>query len=404
MKYIVILGDGMADYPVEELEGKTPLSAAKKPNMDYIASKGVMGLVKTIPDGMNPGSDTANISVMGYDPELYYTGRSPLEAVSMGIELAPSDVAYRCNTVTMTETDIFEDAVMLDHSCDEIPTSESKLIIEEFNEIFKTDTLNIYPGVSYRHCLVLKDSEGGADTTPPHDILERGIREHLPKGQNSGLLISMTKKSWEVLKNHPANAARKERGLNKVSALWFWGEGRKPRLSSFYDRFKLSGSVVSAVDLIKGIGICLGLHSLDVEGATGNIHTNFTGKANAAIQELLSGKDFVYIHIEAPDECGHRHEIENKVKSIELIDQKILAPIMKAMAEAGEDYSILLVPDHATPLSLRTHTLDPVPFVIYRSNDEQQNSETSYCEEKAKGTGIFIAKGYTMMEKLIFNS
>ena len=401
MKYFVILGDGMADRPFDGLGGKTPLEVAEHPTMDYIASKGICGMAKTVPQGMPPGSDTANLSAMGYDPKIYYTGRSPLEAVSMGIDLALSDVTYRCNTVTLSDDENYENCTMIDYSCDEISTAESTQIINDLNAIFQTEQLRLYPGISYRHCLVLQDADDGADTTPPHDILEQQVTNYLPKGQNSELLLSMMKRSRELLRDHPVNKSRIARGLNPVSSLWFWGEGRKPNLTAFAEKFGKKGAVVSAVDLIKGIGICAGLDSIDVEGATGNIDTNWKGKAQAAIDALLSGDDFVYVHMEAPDECGHRFEPENKVKAIELIDREVLRPMMDAMEKAGEDYSILLMPDHPTPLELRTHTPDPVPFVIYRSNDEKDNGPDRYTEADAASTGVYVDEGYHLMEQLI---
>lgn len=401
MKYIVVLGDGMADQPCEELGGKTPLEVAKHPNMDFLAAHGICGLAKTVPEGMPPGSDTANLSAIGYDPKVYYTGRSPLEAVSMGIELSLDDVTYRCNTVTLSQEEQYEDCTMLDYSCDEISTAESTVIINDLNEHFQTDSLQLYPGISYRHCLVLRNAKDGAKTTPPHDILERGVRGHLPSGQNSELLLNMMKKSRELLRDHPVNKKRIERGLHPVSSVWFWGEGRKPNLTPFSEKFGKKGAVVSAVDLIKGIGICAGLESIDVEGATGNIDTNFDGKAQAAIDTLLGGNDFVYVHLEAPDECGHRHEPENKVRAIELIDEKIIAPICKAMKDAGEDFAMLVMPDHPTPLALRTHTSDPVPFILYRSNAEVDSGAPCYTEAQAAAMKVYEPEGFRLMEQLI---
>ncbi len=397
MKYIVVLGDGMADYPCREFDGKTPLDIARKPHMDFIAQHGVSGLVKTIPDGMPPGSDTANLSAMGYDPKRYYTGRSPLEAVSIGIDLALTDVTYRCNTVTLSEADQLEDAVMVDYSCDEIPTEESSAVIADMQSLFGNSELTLYPGFSYRHCLVIKNGEEGAELTPPHDISGKPVREYLPKGKNSGILGDMMRQSYLALRNHPVNIDRKRRGLKPVSCLWFWGEGRKPDLSSFSEKYGIRGAVVSAVDLIKGIAICAGLRSIDVPGATGNIHTNFDGKAAAAIDALRHGSDFVYIHIEAPDECGHRYEPENKVRAIERIDEKIVGPVMRAMEEDGESYAILVLPDHPTPLSTRTHARDPVPFALYRS-DVPRDGAPVYSESAAKQTGIFVEQGYTLLD------
>lgn len=401
MKYIVVLGDGMADYPCEEFGGKTPLMVANKPNIDLIASKGICGLVKTVPNGMPPGSDTANLSAMSYDPKIYYTGRSPLEAVSIGIDLELTDVSYRCNTVTLSNEDNFEDCTMVDYSCDEISTEESSIIINDMAKHFGNNSLLLYPGFSYRHCLVLKNGEDGAILTPPHDISGKKITDYLPKGTNGQMLYNIMKESYSLLKDHPINISRRERGLNPVSCLWFWGEGRKPALSSFEEKYGIKGSVVSAVDLIKGIAICAGLNSIDVEGATGNIHTNFDGKAKAAINTLLNDSDFVYIHLEAPDECGHRYEVDNKVRSIELIDEKIVGPVVHAMEQAGEEYSILVMPDHPTPLSLRTHVSDPVPFALYRSTDVRKGQVSTYNEETAKSTDLYIEKGHTLLDLLI---
>ena len=401
MKYIVMLGDGMADYSLEELGGKTPLQAAVKPNMDYLAQHGTVGMVKTVPDGMPPQSDTANLSVMGYDPLVYYTGRSPLEAVSMGIELGAADLAFRCNLVCISEEDNYEDATMIDYSSDEISTEESTVLINDLNEVFKTAKLNLYPGISYRHCLVLKDEQPGAKLTPPHDITGKPVREYLPAGAHSEVLYDIMRRSHEILKNHPVNIARKEKGLRPANSCWFWGEGTKPAVSPFYEKYGVKGGVVSAVDLIKGIGICAGMEVVDVPGATGNIHTNFMGKADAALDLLKNGCDLVYIHVEAPDESGHRHELDNKIKSIEKIDEMLgkMIPQLKAW---GEDYAIMLLPDHPTPIPLMTHIGDPVPFVLYRSDDEcTTKGVPTYCEADAAATGLFIDPGCELMKKFI---
>ena len=400
MKYIVMLGDGMADFPLEELGGKTPLEAAVKPNMDYLAQHGVVGMVKTVPDGMPPQSDTANLSVMGYDPLVYYTGRSPLEAVSMGIELGLKDLAFRCNLVCISEEENYDDATMIDYSSDEISTEEAAALIHDLNEVFKTETLNLYAGISYRHCLVLKNEVPGAQLTPPHDITGKPVKEYLPKGAHSELLLDLMHRSYEILKNHPVNLARKERGLKPANSCWFWGEGTKPAVAPFYEKYGVKGGVVSAVDLIKGIGICAEMEVVDVPGATGNIHTNFTGKADAALELLKNGCDLVYIHVEAPDESGHRHELDNKVKSIEKIDSDILGRMIPQLKAWGEDYAIMLLPDHPTPIPLMTHIGDPVPFVLYRSDAERQGTEC-YSEEMGRSTGLFIDPGYTLMEKFI---
>lgn len=403
MKYVVILGDGMADYPMPELDNKTPLQYAKKPNIDMLATKGTVGLVKTIPDGIAPGSDAANLSVMGYDPRIFYTGRSPLEAVSIGINLSSTDVALRCNLVHLSEEEPkYEDKTMIDYSSDEISTDEARILIDAVNAALKRDNITFYPGISYRHCLVLSNGKTDLGCTPPHDISERKITEYLPK-EESGLLLDLMKKSYDILKDHPVNLARKARGLRTANSIWLWGEGRKPALSSFKDKYNKTGAMISAVDLLKGIGICAGLESIDVEGATGNVHTNFIGKSKAAIEALDSGKDFVYVHVEAPDECGHRHEIDNKVKSIELLDSQIVAPILEGLKKYDE-YRVLVLPDHPTPLSLRTHTAEPVPFIIYDSTNEINSPATSYDEFEAKKSGVFIQDGYKLMDLFIKGS
>ena len=403
MKYVVILGDGMADYRMPELDNKTPLQYAKKPNIDMLATKGTVGLVKTVPDGIAPGSDAANLSVMGYSPKIYYTGRSPLEAVSMGIELLPTDVALRCNLVHLSEAeDDYADKTMIDYSSDEISTDEARILIEAVNTALKRDNIIFYPGISYRHCMVWSNGKTGLGCTPPHDISERKITEYLPN-EESGLLLDLMKKSYDILKDHPVNLARKARGLRTANSIWLWGEGKKPALSSFQEKYNKSGAVISAVDLLKGIGICAGLDSIDVDGATGNIDTNFIGKANAAVKAIDSGMDFVYVHVEAPDECGHRYEIDNKVKSIELLDAQVVAPILDGLKKYDE-YKVLVLPDHPTPLSLRTHTSDPVPFIIYDSTKEINSPALSYDEFEAEKSGIFIEDGYKLMDLFIKGS
>lgn len=397
MKYVVILGDGMADYPIPQLNNKTPLQFAHKPHIDYLAQHGEAGLVQTIPEGIPPGSDSANLSVMGYNPRIYYTGRSPLEAVSMGIELSDSDVAIRCNLVTLSDEENYADKTMLDYSADEISSEEARVLIAEVNRHFKTASFSYYPGVSYRHCLIWDKGPVNLNLVPPHDILDRKISEYLPKGEHNQLLLEMMTKSNKFLQEHPVNKERVKRGLRPANSIWLWGEGIKPALTSFYDKYRLCGSVVSAVDLIKGIGICAGLRSIEVEGATGNINTNFRGKAEAVLKELAAGQDFVYLHIEAPDECGHRAEIENKVKAIELIDEQVVATLREGM-EKYPDYKLLLLPDHPTPVSLRTHTSEPVPFVIYQKSSPRESGLTGYDEAQAQETGLFIQDGYTLMD------
>lgn len=400
MKYVVILGDGMADYRMPQLDDKTPLQFAKKPNIDMLAQKGTVGLVKTVPDGIAPGSDAANLSVMGYNPKIYYTGRSPLEAVSMGIDLNPNDVALRCNLVYLSENEAdYSDKTMIDYSSDEISTAEARLLIEAVNKAFKNEEITFYPGISYRHCMVWSNGKTGLGCTPPHDILERKVTEYLPK-EESGLLLDMMKRSYDILNAHPVNQERRKRGLRPANSIWLWGEGKKPALSSFREKYDITGAMISAVDLLKGIGICAGLESIDVEGATGNIHTNFIGKANAAIEALDSGKDFVYVHVEAPDECGHRFEVDNKVKSIELLDSQVVKPILDGLKKYDE-YRVLVLPDHPTPLSLRTHTSEPVPFIIYDSTNEINSPASGYDEFEARKSGVFVEDGYSLMDLFI---
>jgi 2,3-bisphosphoglycerate-independent phosphoglycerate mutase len=386
----------MADYPVAELENKTPLQAAAKPNMDLLAKNGEVGLVKTIPEGLAPGSDTANLSVMGYDPRKYYSGRSPLEAVSIGIQLGEEDVTYRCNLVTLSSEKEYGDAVMLDYSADEISTEESTRIIEYLAEKFAPKGVELFSGISYRHCLVLRNAADGTNLTPPHDISDKRIGEYLPKDGNAPLLLGLMQLSYDLLKDHPVNKERVRRGKRPATSVWFWGEGRKPALPDFYEKNHKRGAVISAVDLIKGIAICAGMKSIDVPGATGNIDTNFEGKASAALHALGGGEDFVYIHIEAPDECGHRHEIQGKVRAIELIDEKVVGPIIKEMNLRREDFSVMVLPDHPTPLSLRTHTSEPVPYLIYRSNAAGPGG--SYDEAGAKESGRFIPEGPLLLD------
>lgn len=398
MKYIVILGDGMSDYPVPELGNKTPLQVAKKPNIDRLAQYGQLGLVKTVPETLPPGSDVANLSVLGYEPEKYYTGRSPLEAASIGIDLRDTDVTFRTNLVTLSEAERYEDRVMVDYSSDEISTEEAHQLLDTIQAHFNNELYTYYKGISYRHCLLWEKGSLDLDLTPPHDILGKRIADYLPSGKDSLPLLKMMKESQRLLENHPVNLKRKEKGLRPANSIWIWGEGKKPALDPFKDKYGLSGAVISAVDLIKGLGILAGMDSIDVKGATGNIDTNYLGKAQAALDALSQGKDFVFVHIEAPDECGHRYEIDNKVRSIELIDELVVASLIKGL-EVYEDYKILVLPDHPTPLSLRTHTRDPVPYILYQKSRAKKGSSMTYNEKNAQDTGIFIGSGPDLMAK-----
>lgn len=397
MKYIVMLGDGMADYPIEELGNKTPLEVANKPNIDRMAQGGIMGMVKTVPDTLKPGSDVANLSAMGYNPLDCYTGRSPLEAVSIGIQMSDTDVAFRCNLVTLSEEDRYPGKVMLDYSSDEITTQEAVELIQAVNAAFRTDEIEFYPGISYRHCMIWHGGPVGLDLTPPHDISDRSIAQHLPQNEQ---IYRLMERSYEILKDHPVNQRRIARGLHPANSIWLWGEGTRPGVSDFEKTYGLKGSVISAVDLIKGIAICAGMKVIEVEGATGNVNTNFAGKGKAALETLLEGQDFVYIHVEAPDECGHRGELENKVKSIELIDEHIVGPLMRGLDKAGEEYAVLVMPDHPTPLSIKTHVSDPVPYLIYRSNDVKESGISSYTEEAGRSTGNYVDPGYQLIKRL----
>jgi 2,3-bisphosphoglycerate-independent phosphoglycerate mutase len=400
MKYVVLLGDGMADCPVSALGGKTPLEAANKPNMDFLARNGDMGLVKTIPDGMPPGSDVANLSVFGYEPGVYYTGRSPFEAASMGISMTDTDIALRCNLVTLSPKNSYEEKTMVDYSSGEITTKEAHALIETIAAELNSESFSFYSGISYRHCLIWKNGEEGVSFTPPHDISGKKIAPFLPKGENSEIFISLMKKSEKILKTHPVNLLREKNGLNPASSIWLWGQGKKPKLDQFSKKYNLTGSVISAVDLIHGIGILAGLKPVHVEGATGNIHTNYIGKAKAALNELENGSDFVYIHVEAPDECGHQGLVKEKIQSIEKIDSELLTPLLEGLAKWN--YSILLLPDHPTPISTRTHSREPVPFAIYRSTGSISSGKTPHFTEKdAASTGVFIERGHTLIDRLL---
>lgn len=396
-KYVVLLCDGMADYAVEELGNKTPMSASVTPNMDRLARVSRLGLVKSVADGLKPGSDVANLSILGYNPDIYYSGRSPLEAGSIGIDMKPTDVSFRCNLVTLSDEENYEDKTILDYCADDISTEEAKILIDFLAENFNNEEFQLYSGVSYRHCLIWNNGTLDVGTlTPPHDITGKPIKEYIPKAENAKKLYDMMVKSYELLKDHPVNKARIANGKRPANSMWFWGEGVRKALKPFDEKYGLKGSIISAVDLLKGIGKFSGMNVVNVEGATGYIDTNFDGKAEACIEELEKGQDFVYIHVEAPDECGHRHEIENKKKSIELIDEKILGPVLGAL-EKYDDYKVLICPDHATPLSLKTHTNDPIPYLMYHKKDEVKG-QPEFTEETAKATGVYVEEGHTLLQ------
>ena len=402
MKYIVILGDGMADYPQQSLGGKTPLELADKPCMDSLAKQGVVGLCKTVPDGMKPGSDVANLSVLGYDVKECYTGRSPLEAASIGITLKDTDVTARANLVTLSDEQEYQNKTMIDYSAGEISTAEAKELIEYLAQHLNTEKYKFYAGISYRHCLVVDNGVVAGDLTPPHDITGKPIKEHLPKSEQGKEYLELMQKSAELLKNHPVNLARIKAGKNPANSLWFWGEGTKPALQDFTERNGVKGGMISAVDLLKGIAILSDIKVLEVDGATGNYDTNFTGKANACLQGLKEGLDYVYIHMEAPDECGHHGDAEHKIWSIAEIDKKVVKPIVDELNARGEHFRMLICPDHPTPLCKMTHVSDPVPFIIYDSQNPVDSGVCAYTEKEAKGTGIFVNSGVELM-KLFLN-
>lgn len=398
MKYIIVLGDGMADYHSGPLGNATPLELAHKPNIDFLAAQSVAGLIKTIPEGMKPASDVANLSVLGYDPKSCYTGRSPLEALSMGIHMSDTDIALRTNLVTLSDDEKLEDKVMLDYSAGEISTEEAAQLMEELQKQLGSERFAFYAGVSYRHCLI--DHNGSLDTvfTPPHDISGKKISEYLPEGENGAVFLEMIKKSMGILRNHPLNRKRIAAGKAPASSIWFWGAGTKPDLTPFFDKYKLKGAVISAVDLLKGIAVGAGMKIYNVEGATGNIDTNFKGKAQAVIQALDDGCDFVYLHIEAPDECGHRGESANKILAIEKIDE-VVGYIYNTLTERKEDFVLAVLPDHATPLCVKTHVSDPVPYFVYRSG-KHSNGIPKYTEKGAEG-GLFLNNGCELIALMI---
>ncbi len=400
MKYAVILGDGMADWKIEALGNKTCLEAASTPTLDRLAPKAEVGLCKTVPDGMKPGSDVANMSVLGFNPKDYYTGRSPLEAVSMGIELKDTDVTLRCNLVTLSDEERYEDKTMVDYSAGEISTKEAAELINYLKKYFDDEQMTLYAGISYRHCLVVKNGVTGHSLTPPHDISDKKITAYLPEGKLGDKYLSMMKKSYELLKNHPVNLERIKRGKRPANSIWLWGEGTKPGLSPFEQQHALKGGIISAVDLVKGIGILAGMKVIEVEGATGNYDTNFKGKAHAAAKALTGGLDFVYIHMEAPDECGHHGDIEHKIYSIEQIDGVVIPTIISELEKAGEHYAILVCPDHPTPCACKTHISDPVPYLIYTDVKDLGNGAKRYTEDDAAATGKYISKGHELIKEL----
>ncbi|MBR5127099.1 MAG: cofactor-independent phosphoglycerate mutase [Roseburia sp.] len=398
MKYLVILGDGMADRPIDVLGGKTPLEYASTPKMDELASKGEIGMVHTIPDGMKPGSDTANLSVLGYDPKKYYSGRSPLEALSIGVPMCDSDIALRCNIVTLSEEeDNYEERTIIDHSSSEIETEECAILLDAVRKELGTEEFKFYVGTSYRHCLIWDKGEV-VDLVPPHDVLGQNIADKLPENPK---LREMMKRSYDILVNHPINIERKKKGLNPANSCWFWGAGTKPSLYPFEERAHVKGAMISAVDLLKGIAVGTSMKVIEVEGANGGLDTNYAGKAQAALDVLTKeGYDFVYVHLEGPDEMGHQGSVEKKVKAIEYLDEKIIRPIVEGLEAAGEEFRMVILPDHPTPICIRTHSAENVPYLLYDSR-MQRRKISYYNEREAEATGNLIAEGHKLIEYLL---
>jgi len=397
MKYLVVLGDGMADKEIEELGNKTPLEYANTPTMDKYSKMSEIGLVHTIPEGMTPGSDTANLSVLGYDPRKYYTGRSPLEALSIGVDMKATDVALRCNLVTVSTDDLpYEEKTIIDHSSSEISTEDAAILLDAVRKELETDIYKFYVGTSYRH-LTIWDKGEVVDLVAPHDVLGQVIGQYLPK---DAVLREMMKKSYNILSKHPINQQRIKDGLNPANSIWFWGAGTRPMLSSFEGKTGKTGAMISAVDLLKGIAVGADMKVVAVEGANGGLNTNYEGKADAAVQVLLEdGYDFAYIHIEAPDEMGHQGSVERKVKAIEYLDQRVIKRVIEAFEAKGEDFRMIVLPDHPTPIAIRTHTSDPVPYMLYDSTDKKNNS-WNYNEKEAKESGNYISDGHTTINHL----
>lgn len=397
MKYIIVLGDGMADEPMQELDGKTVLAYANTPNMDKISKKAKIGLAKTIPEGMKPGSDTANLAVLGYNPKQYYTGRSPLEALSIGVDMEEKDIAIRCNIVTISDDELpYEEKTMIDHSSSEISTKDAEVLLRAVKEELEDDIYQFYLGTSYRHCTIWKNG-AVVELTPPHDILGKVIGEYLPEDAK---LREMMKKSYDILNHHPLNEERAKKGLNKANSIWFWGAGTKPNLDSFEEKYGKKGAMISAVDLLKGIAVGAQMRNIEVDGADGTLETNYEGKASAAVKAVTEeGSDFVYIHVEAPDEMGHQGSVERKIKAIEYLDGRVIGPVFEKMQECGEDFRMLVMPDHPTPICTRTHSSEPVPYLLYDSTAEEDHT-WNYNEKEAKESGNYLDEGYMLIRKL----
>jgi 2,3-bisphosphoglycerate-independent phosphoglycerate mutase len=400
VKYLVLLGDGMAGLPLDELDGKTVLQYARTPNLDYLASHGTMGLARTVPEGMPPGSDVANLSVLGYDPRKYYTGRAPLEAAAMGLPLEPEDVAYRCNLVTLAGLEKgYESSVMEDFSAGHISTEEARALVLELENRLGRNGVSFHPGVSYRHIMLWKGGEDGAICTPPHDISGKPVAGHLPSGPGADFLLEMMKASVEAISGHEVNRKRAAAGKSPANSIWLWGQGKKPALPTFKERYNISGAMISAVDLMKGIAVMLGMRIIEVPGATGYIDTDYKGKAEAALSALDSA-DFVYVHVEAPDEAGHSGNLRHKVQAVEDFDEKVVGTVLNAV-KGKPGFRVLSMPDHPTPIKIKSHTSDPVPFVLWDSGKDEQINNSKYDEAEAAGTGLVIEEGWKLIDRLL---
>ncbi len=398
MKYVVILGDGMADEPIESLGNKTILQAADTPFLDMLSKKSEIGMVHTVPDGMAPGSDTANLSVLGYDPKIYYSGRSPLEALSIGVPMTDTDIALRCNIVTISEEEgvPYEEQTIIDHSSSEISTEDCVILLEAVRKELENDIFKFYLGTSYRHCTIWHNGSV-VKLTPPHDVLGQKVGPNLPETES---LREMMKKSYEILKNHPLNIERKKKGLNPANSCWFWGAGTKPALSSFEEKTGKKGVMISAVDLLKGIAVGAGMDNIIVPGADGTLNTNYEGKANAAIKALTEdGYDFAYIHVEAPDEMGHQGSVERKIKAVENLDGRVIKTVVEGLKKSGEPFRVIVTPDHPTPIRLRTHVAKPVPYLLYDSTEELDRT-WNYNEAEAEASKNYVANGHQLIDKL----
>lgn len=399
MKYVIVLGDGMADYPIEEIGNETIIEHADTPTLDALAKESEIGMVLTVPEGMSPGSDTANLSVIGYNPKKYYSGRSPLEALSIGVDMKPTDISFRCNIVTVSEEEAdYGDKTIIDHSSSEISTEDAAVLLKAVSDVLEKEYAGykFYVGTSYRH-LTIWENGTVLPLTPPHDILGKTIGEYLPEDK---VLREMMEKSYSILANHPINEERKKRGLNPANSLWFWGAGTRPALSGFEEKNGKKGVMISAVDLLKGIAVGAGMKVIEVEGANGGLHTNYEGKAMAAVNALCNdGYDFAYIHVEAPDEMGHQGSMERKLLAVEYLDKKVIRVVKEQLEAKGEEFRLLVLPDHPTPICLRTHVGEPVPFLLYDSTDKK-TSDLLYNEKDAKKSGIYIENGYKIIDHL----